>query len=65
MSFEEKVLNVVNIIEQKELILKKATLKQIGIRNRLEGEEETRAKKQQELKMLSIEKKRDFERLSF
>ena len=65
MSFNEMVTTLTDVLEQQSQKIEDAKLKAIGVRNKIEGEEDNRRKKEQELKTLINEKKMMLERLTF
>ena len=50
MSFNEMVTTLTDVLEQQAQKIEDAKLKAIGARNKIEGEEDNRRKKEQELK---------------
>ena len=65
MSFNEQVTTLTEVLDQQAEKIENAKLKAIGARNKIEGEEDNRRKKEQELKTLINEKKMMLERLTF
>ena len=65
MSFNEMVTTLTDVLEQQAQKIEDAKLKAIGARNKIEGEEDNRRKKEQELKTQINEKKMMLERLTF
>ena len=65
MSFNEMVTTLTDVLEQQAQKIEDAKLKAIGARNKIEGEEDNRRKKEQELKSLINEKKMILERLTY
>merc|ERR1712166_1009755 len=65
MSFNEMVTTLTEVLEQQAQKIEDAKLKAIGARNKIEGEEDNRRKKVQELKTLINEKKMMLERLTY
>ena len=59
------VTTLTNVLEQQAQKIEDAKLKAIGARNKIEGEEDNRRKKEQELKTLINEKKMILERLTY
>ena len=59
------VTTLTDVLEQQAQKIEDAKLKAIGARNKIEGEEDNRRKKEQELKTLINEKKMMLERLTF
>ena len=64
MSFNEMVTTLTEVLEAQAQKIEDAKLKAIGARNKIEGEEDNRRKKEQELKTLLNEKKMMLERLT-
>ena len=58
------VTTLTDVLEQQAQKIEDAKLKAIGARNKIEGEEDNRRKKEQELKTLMNEKKMMLERLN-
>ena len=56
---------LIHVLDQQAEKIEGAKLRAVGARNKLEGEEDNRIKKQQELKTLINEKKMELERLNF
>ena len=65
MSFNEMVTTLTDVLEQQAQKIEDAKLKAIGARNKIEGEEDNRRKKEQELKTQINEKKMMLERLTY
>lgn len=65
MSFNDMVTTLIEVLESQAVKIEEAKLKAVGARNKIEGEEDNRRKREQELKTLINEKKLLFERLSF
>ena len=65
MSFNEMVTTLTEVLEQQAQKIEDAKLRAIGARNKIEGEEDNRRKKEQELKTLINEKKMMLERLNY
>ena len=65
MTFNEMVGTLIHVLDQQAEKIEGAKLRAVGARNKLEGEEDNRIKKQQELKTLINEKKMELERLNF
>ena len=59
------VTTLTDVLEQQAQKIEEAKLKAIGARNKIEGEEDNRRKKEQELKTLINEKKMILERLTY
>ena len=65
MQFNDNVTTLNEVLEQQAQKIEEAKLKAIGARNKIEGEEDTRRKKEQELKTQINEKKMMLERLNY
>ena len=65
MQFNEMVTTMNEVLEQQAQKIEDGKLRAIGSRNKIEGEEDSRRKKQQELKTLINERKMVLERLTF
>ena len=65
MSFNEMVTTLNEVLEQQAQKIEDAKLRAIGARNKIEGEEDNRRKKEQELKTLINEKKMMLDRLTY
>ena len=65
MQFNEMVTTLNEVLEQQAQKIEDSKLKAIGARNKIEGEEDNRRKKEQELKTLINEKKMMLERLTY
>ena len=65
MSFNDMVTTLTEVLEQQAQKIEDAKLKAIGARNKIEGEEDNRRKREQELKTLINEKKMMLERLTY
>eukprot|EP00355_Strombidium_rassoulzadegani_P009215 CAMPEP_0168617536 /NCGR_PEP_ID=MMETSP0449_2-20121227/5592_1 /TAXON_ID=1082188 /ORGANISM="Strombidium rassoulzadegani, Strain ras09" /LENGTH=125 /DNA_ID=CAMNT_0008658353 /DNA_START=14 /DNA_END=387 /DNA_ORIENTATION=+ len=65
MSFNDMVTTLNEVLEQQAQKIEDAKLKAIGARNKIEGEEDNRKKKEQELKTIINEKKMILERLTY
>jgi intraflagellar transport protein 20 len=62
MSFNDMVTTLIEVLESQAVKIEEAKLKAVGARNKIEGEEDNRRKREQELKTLINEKKLLFER---
>lgn len=65
MSFNEMVTTLIEVLETQGEKIEDAKLKAVGARNKIEGEEDNRRKREQELKTLINEKRLLLERLTF
>ena len=65
MSFNEMVNTLIEVLESQASKIEDAKLKAVGARNKIEGEEDNRRKKEQEIKTLINEKRLLLERLTF
>merc|ERR1712086_904975 len=65
MSFNDMVTTLTEVLEQQAQKIEEAKLKAIGARNKIEGEEDNRRKKEQELKTQINEKRMMLERLNY
>ena len=65
MSFNEMVNTLIEVLESQALKIEEAKLKAVGARNKIEGEEDNRRKKEQEYKTLINERRLLLERLTF
>ena len=65
MSFNDMVTSLNEVLDQQATKIEDAKLKAIGARNKIEGEEDNRRKKEQELKTIINEKKMILERLTY
>ena len=65
MSFNDMVTTLTEVLEAQAQKIEDAKLKAIGARNKIEGEEDNRRKREQELKTLINEKKMMLERLTY
>lgn len=65
MSFNDMVTTLIDVLETQATKIEDAKLKAVGARNKIEGEEDNRRKKEQELKTLINEKRLLLERLTF
>jgi intraflagellar transport protein 20 len=64
MSFNEMVNTLIEVLESQASKIEDAKLKAVGARNKIEGEEDNRRKKEQEIKTLINEKRLLLERLT-
>ena len=62
MSFNEMVTTLIDVLETQAAKIEEAKLKAVGSRNKIEGEEDNRRKREQELKTLINEKRLLLER---
>ena len=62
MSFNEMVNTLIEVLESQASKIEDAKLKAVGARNKIEGEEDNRRKKEQELKTMINEKRLFLER---
>jgi hypothetical protein len=62
MSFNEMVTTLIEVLESQGAKIEDAKLKAVGARNKIEGEEDNRRKREQELKTLINEKRLLLER---
>ena len=62
MSFNDMVTTLIEVLESQAVKIEEAKLKAVGASNKIEGEEDNRRKREQELKTLINEKKLLFER---
>jgi intraflagellar transport protein 20 len=65
MNFNEMVSSLIHVMDQQAQKIEDVKLRAVGARNKVEGEEDNRIKRQQELKTQINEKKMELERLSF
>ena len=65
MSFNDMVTTLIEVLDTQAQKIEDAKLKAVGARNKIEGEEDNRRKKEQELKTLINEKRLLLERLTF
>jgi intraflagellar transport protein 20 len=65
MSFNEMVNTLIEVLESQASKIEEAKLKAVGARNKIEGEEDNRRKKEQEYKTLINERRLLLERLTF
>lgn len=65
MSFNEMVTTLIDVLETQAAKIEEAKLKAVGSRNKIEGEEDNRRKREQELKTIINEKRLLLERLTF
>ena len=62
MSFNDMVTTLIEVLDSQAQKIEDAKLKAVGARNKIEGEEDTRRAKEQELRTLINEKKLMLER---
>ena len=62
MNFNEMVSTLIELLDSQAQKIEEAKLKAVGARNKIEGEEDNRRKREQELKTLINEKKMELER---
>lgn len=62
MNFNEMVSTLIEVLDTQAQKIEDAKLKAVGARNKIEGEEDNRRKREQELKTLINEKKMELER---
>lgn len=62
MSFNDMVTTLIDVLDSQAQKIEDAKLKAVGARNKIEGEEDNRRKKEQELKTLINEKRLMLER---
>ena len=62
MSFNDMVTTLIEVLDSQAQKIEDAKLKAVGARNKIEGEEDNRRKKEQELKTLINEKRLMLER---
>lgn len=62
MNFNEMVTTLIELLDTQAQKIEDAKLKAVGARNKIEGEEDNRKKREQELKTLINEKKIELER---
>ena len=65
LQFNDNVTTLNEVLELQATKIEEAKLKAIGARNKIEGEEDNRRKKEQELKTQINEKKMMLERLTY
>lgn len=65
MNFNEMVTTLIELLDSQAQKIEDAKLKAVGARNKIEGEEDNRRKREQELKTLINEKKMELERLTY
>lgn len=65
MNFNDMVSTLIEVLDTQAQKIEDAKLKAVGSRNKIEGEEDNRRKKEQELKTLVNEKKMMLERLTY
>ena len=62
MNFNDMVSSLIELLDAQAQKIEEAKLKAVGARNKIEGEEDNRRKKEQELKTLINEKRMELER---
>ena len=65
MNFNDMVGTLIDVLDSQAQKIEDAKLKAVGSRNKVEGEEDNRRKREQELKTLINEKKMMLERLNY
>lgn len=65
MNFNDMVSTLIEVLDTQAQKIEDAKLKAVGSRNQIEGEEDNRRKREQELKTLINEKKMMLERLTY
>ena len=65
MNFNDMVSTLIEVLDAQAQKIEDAKLKAVGSRNKIEGEEDNRRKREQELKTLINEKKMMIERLTY
>lgn len=65
MGFNDMVGTLIEVLDSQAQKIEDAKLKAVGSRNKIEGEEDNRRKREQELKTLINEKKMMLERLTY
>ena len=65
MSFNDMVSTLTEVLDTQAQKIEDAKLRAVGSRNKIEGEEDNRRKREQELKTLINEKKMMLERLTY
>ncbi len=65
MNFNDMVSTLIEVLDSQAQKIEDAKLKAVGSRNKIEGEEDNRRKREQELKTLVNEKKMMLERLTY
>ncbi len=65
MNFNDMVSTLIEVLDAQAQKIEDAKLKAVGSRNKIEGEEDNRRKREQELKTLINEKKMMLERLTY
>jgi intraflagellar transport protein 20 len=62
MNFNDMVTSLIELLDAQAQKIEEAKLKAVGARNKIEGEEDNRKKREQELKTLINEKRMELER---
>ena len=65
MNFNEMVTTLIEVLDTYAQKIEDAKLKAVGARNKIEGEEDSRRKREQELKTIINEKRMELERLNY
>jgi len=65
MNFNDMVSTLIEVLDSQAQKIEDAKLKAVGSRNKIEGEEDNRRKREQELKTLVNEKKMMLERMTY
>ena len=65
MNFNDRVSTLIEVLDSQAQKIEDAKLKAVGSRNKIEGEEDNRRKREQELKTLVNEKKMMLERMTY
>ena len=65
VGFNDMVFTLIEVLDAQAQKIEDAKLRAVGSRNKIEGEEDNRRKKEQELKTLINEKKMMLERLTY
>merc|ERR1712166_740354 len=65
MQFNEMVTTLIEVLDSQAQKIEDAKLKAVGVRNKIEGEEDNRRKREQELKTQINEKRLMLERLTY
>ena len=65
MNFNDMVSTLIEVLDAQAQKIEDAKLKAVGSRNKIEGEEDNRRKREQDLKTLVNEKKMMLERLTY
>ncbi len=65
MNFNDMVSTLIEVLDNQAQKIEDAKLRAVGARNKIEGEEDNRRKREQELKTLINEKRMELERLNY